>query len=164
MTYYGETLPWLYFTEQNFTIDDPQDHANKWGLYNMHGNLEEWCWDWADDYDDDDVTDPRGAADSVYDYYDGKITRGGSYWDSAEYLRSASRYYYEPEYDFDIIGFRVVRNGDGPAPKATSAVYQQSAPAKQALRILQQKRVQNFEKKSASYLDLKALRRERIKK
>ena len=70
----------------------------------MHGNVREWCLDWADDSETTDpVTDPAGPAEGSK-----RRLRGGSYYDNAHYCRSASRFSYPPSYSSYIYGFRVV--------------------------------------------------------
>jgi formylglycine-generating enzyme required for sulfatase activity len=77
---------------------------NAWGLYDMHGNVFEWCWDWHDAYTAGAKTDPRGAAAGVF-----RVIRGGSWGATAAVLRSAQRRDRIPSDRVDIIGFRVVR-------------------------------------------------------
>ncbi|MCL2479820.1 MAG: formylglycine-generating enzyme family protein, partial [Treponema sp.] len=79
--------------------------ANKWGLYDMHGNVGEWCWDWADYYPNRSQTDPVGASSGSQ-----RIIRGGSWPFSSMYARSAARSYIYPNYRYNYIGFRIVRN------------------------------------------------------
>ncbi|MGD0091807.1 MAG: formylglycine-generating enzyme family protein, partial [Planctomycetota bacterium] len=77
--------------------------ANNWGLYDMHGNVWEWCQDWAEDYRGAAATDPLGAGNGTY-----CVTRGGSWRDSPRICRSAIWYKCIPDpHNFDT-GFRVI--------------------------------------------------------
>ncbi len=77
---------------------------NPWNLYDMHGNVEEWCRDWYGPYVADVQTDPVGPADGHF-----RVTRGGSHSTTLEYLRSANRSGTLPEDKSWLIGFRVVQ-------------------------------------------------------
>jgi uncharacterized repeat protein (TIGR02543 family) len=81
--------------------------ANAWGLYDMHGNVLEWCWDWhAANYGGlEDVTDPAGAVSGS-----ARVFRGGSFYYDGQYLRSGYRNTSSPWVRDDTVGFRVVRN------------------------------------------------------
>lgn len=78
--------------------------ANAWGLFDMHGNVEEWCSDWYGAYDGHRQTDPVGRAAGWY-----KVTRGGSHSTGLNYLRSANRSAMIPGDKTWLVGFRVVR-------------------------------------------------------
>ena len=80
---------------------------NAWGLFDMHGNVEEWCADFHGPYAPGALVDPRGPARGT-----DRVLRGGSWRDQAAGLRSANRFAARPETASDAIGFRVVREMD----------------------------------------------------
>lgn len=77
--------------------------ANAWGLYDMHGNVWEWCADWYGTYPTTSQTNPTGAVLGSI-----RVGRGGSWSGIAQYCRSAIRGYGYPADNYDNIGFRVV--------------------------------------------------------
>ncbi len=77
---------------------------NSWGLYDMHGLVEEWCNDWYGPYTQKEKSDPVGRAGGLI-----KVTRGGSHGTPVVFLRSATRMGTLPEDKSWIIGFRVVQ-------------------------------------------------------
>ena len=75
---------------------------NARGLFDMHGNLYEWCNDWYDSYSSDSVFDPTGVVVSA-----SRVNRGGNWSFSARYCRSAHRGWNSPGIRYSSLGFRV---------------------------------------------------------
>ena len=88
---------------------------NAWGLYDMHGNVNEWCSDWYGEYPNGAVSDPVGPRKGS-----GRVGRGGSCVGGAAGCRSAHRDGYDPSLRFFADGFRVALSPSG-IPKSPEA-------------------------------------------
>jgi formylglycine-generating enzyme required for sulfatase activity len=80
-----------------------QTPPNPWGLFDVHGNVEEWVLDWYGPYQEGEQKDPVG-----HETGDFRVTRGGSHGTNLYYLRSANRSGTLPENKHMMIGFRVI--------------------------------------------------------
>ncbi len=96
---------WYCGNADSSTHDVEQLLANDLGVYDAHGNVREWCWDYYASYETDVVIDPSGPATG-----DRRVIRGGSWDYFARECRSAQRGAYWPNSGDDFVGFRVVRN------------------------------------------------------
>ena len=97
-----DEVGWYRYNSGDQTHSVGQKKMNAWGLYDMHGNVEEWCQDWAKDYPAGAATDPTGPETGTY-----RIVRGGGWNEDARYCRSASRDISEPDSFWPNTGFRV---------------------------------------------------------
>ncbi|MBI4042341.1 MAG: formylglycine-generating enzyme family protein [Deltaproteobacteria bacterium] len=115
--YYANSLSQTHAVGQKKANLIGYDASEKpYGLYDMHGNVWEWCQDWYnDDYDQsgkgeklsdgsESFKDPQGSESGSY-----RVIRGGCWYRNPEGLRSAFRGNYGPDIRFDGVGVRVVR-------------------------------------------------------
>lgn len=118
-----ESVAWYCANSGSQTHKEGGLAANPWGLYDVHGNVDEWCWDrmaWA--YPAGSATDYQGPASGA-----SRVARGGNYTSYPKTCRSASRGYAFPGDRYPTLGFRLVRSirisydwdfGDGTAHSA----------------------------------------------
>lgn len=104
---------------------------NAWGLYDVHGQVEQWCADWYGPYVAGPQTDPVGRASGEF-----RVTRGGSCNTPVFYLRSANRLGDLPSDRNWLIGFRIVRGKaptTAPLPAPPPAIWAQNVSQKSAV-------------------------------
>ena len=97
---------------------------NAWGLYDCHGNVNEWCWDYYGEYDTEQNVDPTGAHNGTRHIY-----RGGGWNDFAKNMRSAYRAAGEADMRSCNLGVRLVRNADN-APAVMLTAKENVKPEK----------------------------------
>jgi formylglycine-generating enzyme required for sulfatase activity len=103
---YTNLTSYAWYDNSDTTHQVGQKLANPWGLYDIHGNVWEWCQDWFGDYSGGIVLDLQGSPSGS-----DRVIRGGSWFDwieCARICRSANRYFYYPDFGYIFLGFRVV--------------------------------------------------------
>ncbi len=98
-------VAWYGSNSDSKTHPVGQKKANELGLFDMSGNVYEWCADWYDSYSSGSQTNPTGAGTGA-----SRVDCGGSWNGYAENCRAANRYFNSPDYRDSGLGFRLARS------------------------------------------------------
>ena len=97
-------VAWYLDNSGNKTHEVGTKTANELGIYDMTGNVQEWCQDWFDDYSSEAQTNPAGPETGSF-----RVFRGGSWLDSASSCRVSFRNYIMPSLPYGDLGLRLAQ-------------------------------------------------------
>jgi formylglycine-generating enzyme required for sulfatase activity len=98
-------VAWYYDNSEKETKNVGSKSPNSLGIYDMSGNVWEWCWSWKDSYSSGSISEPGGPTSGT-----GRVYRGGSWFSEAKYCRVSPRGSDNPEYRDSGIGLRLARS------------------------------------------------------
>jgi len=99
------TIGWYKNNSSNTSHPIGQKLPNEWNVYDVSGNVWEWCLDWHEAYTEEEVKDPNGPISGV-----NRVVRGGSWYNSSWFCTTSYRFWYKPSFKHFTLGFRVCLN------------------------------------------------------
>jgi formylglycine-generating enzyme required for sulfatase activity len=102
-----DAIAWHQVNSNSQTHPVGEKLPNAWGLYDMLGNVREWCYDGKRAYSRARVMDPMGSTETGTE----RVFRGGGWGDNAQDVRAAARFWYDHVFRVDALGFRCSSSG-----------------------------------------------------